>query len=127
MSRSQPMIVFTGLILFASAALSDYVRTGPLFGEDCKGFVVEVCPEYELVAVKSDGQLFDLATVVSNRGVDEYSERRGMCWKTLRSEGAGLLSRAINMVALQTYIYVDENGRHKEVKPDRLKFQCYKR
>ena len=127
MSWSYFTIFFFLIIPFAPETWGEYVRVGPLIGQDCYGVGVEVCPEYELVAQKKGDQLYSIAEVIPDGGVDGYSKVKGLCWKTLRSEGGGLLSRAINMVILETYIYIDEYGKQKEVKPDKLRFACYKR
>jgi hypothetical protein len=112
---------------FVSEAFSEYVRVGPLFGQDCMGLGIEVCPEYELYAAKKGDQYHSLKEVVSDSAVTSYRESNNMCFKTLRSTGGGLLSGAINLVFLKTYAYYDENGRLQDFEPDYLRFKCYRR
>lgn len=112
---------------FSSHGWADYVRTGPLIGSDCINLGMEVCPDYELVFYKDGDQLRELPKVWSDKTVTSYSNRNSMCHQTLRSEGAGLLSRLINVVALGTFVYRDDSGKLQEVKPDLLRFKCYKR
>ena len=121
--------LLTACIFIPAIAVGDYIRTGPMIGEDCKGigFAFESCAPRELVAVKRDGGLYEVATLIPEDGVDRYSAAKGMCWKTLRSESLGILSHAINAAFLQTYIYIDTDGRRTEIEPDLLKFRCQKR
>jgi hypothetical protein len=112
---------------FSSYSWGDYVRAGPLIGSDCSNLGVEVCSDYELVFYKDGDQLHELPKVWPDTRVTSYSKRNSMCYQTLRSEGAGLLSRLFNAVALGTFVYRDDRGKLQEVKPDLLRFKCYKR
>lgn len=126
---NQISIIFVcamSVTFWSGSATADYLRTGPMIKKDCKGIGVEWCNSHELVAVVRDGQMYEIATRIPDKGVDEYSARKGMCYKTLRSEGAGLLSHAINAVFLQTYVYRNEQGKQQEVEPDKLRFSCRK-
>ena len=78
-----------GFLLCPSVSVAEYLRTGPVTGTVCKGFVIEFCSyKVPIVAVKEKGRFYPVAE--SFESVDEYGSNtchirldRGGMWTPL--------------------------------------------
>ena len=109
--------------LLSSSAAADYVATGQIEGQVCRGWVIESCRFAKVAAVAGDnGQLY----TVRNRydEVSDYDERRGRCWIEIKSRGAGYLSDALNALAAVQFYELSEAGQYEEIDVEYLTFPC---
>lgn len=115
-----------GLALLSACgvAVAEYVATGPVEGQVCRGFVIEQCKFYQIDAVKgSDGRLYTMTDRFEK--VDEYNSSKRRCWIRTKSTGWGLWSSAANAM-LQPDFYRKAESGYEKLDVEYLSFPCVK-
>lgn len=115
------MMVF-GFLLYPSVSGADYVRTGPVTGTVCTGFVVEFCSPIPIVATKEEERFYPMPK--SFETVDEY--RNQTCH--VRLDDGGMWTPLDWMLKKLTKpnFYTFKDGEFEKVDPDYLSFKCFK-
>lgn len=113
-------------VAFSAPAWADYYATGPIEGNVCWGFGIEVCGLHTIAAVKGDdGRLYEVQRQFSS--VTEYKESTGRCWIKTKAKGGGLLSWGINTITQPVFYERTSSGEHKELDVEYVTFKCVKR
>lgn len=119
-------MLLLSLFCMCSPALAEYVATGPIEGNVCKGFGIEVCSTHTIVAVKGDdGRMYTVNRQFPS--VTEYKEKTGRCWINTKAKGWGLISSAINAAKQPVFFERSPSGEYKELDVEYLTFKCAKR
>ncbi len=109
------------LVLVVGLANADYLVTGKITGQECSGFVLEVCSNRNVDAVEGDnGKLYHLAEIYSD--VDDYDGKR--CWIRTKSKGLGLISKAIDAIGGDQFYEKEKDGRYVEIDVEYITFPC---
>lgn len=112
-------------VISVAPAWAEYVATGPIKGNVCRGIGIEVCGLHRVVAVKGDdGRLYEVSTRYDS--VTEYKEGSGRCWIKTKSSGGGIFSWGVNAIKQPTFLEITD-GKYKELDVEYLTFRCVKR
>ena len=119
------LVLFISCFALIKPLMADYVVTGPIRGNECSGFVVEVCSSRSVDAVKGDdGSLYTVQRRYET--VSEYKENAGRCWIDVKSRGSGLLSMALNLFTGTEFFEKQKDGTYERIDIEYLVFECKK-
>ncbi len=103
---------------------AEFVATGPIKGQVCRGFVIEACKFHVLHAVKGDsGQLF----TIRDRYERVSEHRDGCCWIRTKSKGAGLISWGANIASQPEFYERTAEGAYNKLDIEYVVFPCQER
>lgn len=118
------MKTFITLFIFfiSSFAFGDYVRTGPVIGEDCTCIGICSCSKVSIYAVGEKGNLYEISE--RWKKVRSYSNNR--CWVSVaaKSMDLGFLAYGINF--FKPDFYTMKNGKYEKVTVQDISFSCFK-
>jgi hypothetical protein len=119
-------LVIVALLGSAQHCHAAYVATGEIRGNDCSGFIIQVCEVRVVEAVQGDdGRLYTLRREFAT--VDEYNESKRKCWIKTKSTRIDLVSLAANALAAPTFYSKDASGKYEKLKVDYIVFDCVRR
>ncbi|MFZ3040677.1 MAG: hypothetical protein WA108_02625 [Thiobacillus sp.] len=111
---------------FHSTAWAEYVATGPIEGNVCKGFGIEWCSYREIAAVRGDGdRLYEVKTTYDS--VTEYDKTKKRCWIKTKSKDGGLISWGVNALKQPVFLEKTSSGKLEELDVEYITFPCLKR
>lgn len=114
------------MALISTSARADYFAVGPIEGNVCWGFGIEVCALHEISAVRGDDdRLYEVKRQFTS--VTEYKENSSRCWITTKSKGGGLISWGINAIKQPIFLERTSSSKYKELDVEYLTFKCVRR
>lgn len=109
-----------------SPSWAEYVATGSIDGNVCRGFGIEWCKFHQIAAVKGDGgRLYEIKT--SFDSVTEYDESKRRCWIRTKSKAGGLISWGVNAIKQPVFLERTSSGKYEELDVEYVTFPCIKR
>ena len=119
---------FTAIFVFCCSAscYADYLVTGPIEGNVCRGFGIQICGLKALDAVRgSDGQPHEILRNYDS--VTEYNENSGRCTIKTKSSDLSIISWGINAIKQPVFLQRTDSGGWLELDVDYIRFKCIKR
>lgn len=122
------IIIFVALfgLIAASPAQAEYVATGPIKGNVCNGWGIQVCGLRDLEAVKGDdGRFHQILKTYAT--VSEFKESSSRCLIKTKFSGLGLFSAGVNAAKQPVFLEKTSTGELRELDVDYITFKCIKR
>ena len=117
---------FLVLMFSSDKVQAEYVAIGPIEGNVCQGWGIQVCGRRKLEAVKDDGgRLHKILKIYAE--VSEFKESSSRCFIKTKFSGLGLLSSGVNAVKQPVFLERTSTGELKELNVDYITFKCIKR
>lgn len=111
---------------YQSTVWAEYVATGSIEGNVCRGFGIEWCSYRKIVAVRGDdGRLYEVKTTYGS--VTEHNETKKRCWIKTKSKGGGLISWGVNALKQPVFFGRTSSGKLEELDVEYITFPCQKR
>jgi len=116
-------LVFLVCFFISSLALADYIRTGPVTGEDCTCIGICSCSK---VAIYALGENNDKLYEIAERWKKVRSYNNNRCWVSVaaKSTDLGFLAYGINF--FKPNFYTMKNGNYEKVTVQDISFPCVK-
>lgn len=117
-------ICVTAFLLMAMPVSADYVVTGKITGQVCKGFGIKSCSFVDVDAVEGDdGRLYTMNR--RYKDVSDYSASKGRCWIRTKPREGGIIGWAIGAVSGSTFYTQTANG-YEKADVESITFPCRK-
>jgi hypothetical protein len=113
------------LLLLAPSAYAEYCATGKFVATECSGLIMKSCEKIQIDAVKSFGEMRFLPKCYPS--VTSYNKKKSICSRDVGSRNSNLLSKAIDVATLPTFLHKNHDGSFTSVSPDRIDFKCITR